>query len=213
MWRFLDENKMNRWLSRNSGSIVNSCIALSVAVSPYSLSQTAIIRDVDIIYGDEVVRGQHQIIVASPAEVAVVPAEKKKEFTLGPNVVVGDDSSGQFYLEESDVAEREQKIYREVNRRTKDAPFTVLFTGNIPPEIQAKRFQLMPEIGVFGDQLDKLNKDRAGNQTGEEETAKDAFIPENIPGVQIFGSDENDPAKEGADAQSEDELLEKLIGG
>jgi len=203
---------MSQWFNSHSGSFINTCFVVGLVASPYSFAQKVIVKDVDIIYGNEVVSGKHQIVTASPAAVAIVPAEKKKEFRLGPNVVVGAESNGRFYLEESEIAEREQKIYREVNRRTKDAPFTVLFTGNIPAEIQAKRLQLMPEIGVFGDQLDKINKDRAGSQPENNMEQNEVFIPENIPGVQVFGSD--DPAKGGSnDQKNESELLEKLIGG
>ncbi|MFT2111880.1 hypothetical protein [Marinomonas sp. 2405UD68-3] len=202
---------MSRWFYCHKGSFINTCFVFGMVASPYAFPQKVIVRDVDVIYGSEVVSGKHQIVIASPPEVSIVPAEKKKEFTLGPNVVVGSKTNGRFYLEESEIAEREQKIYREVNRRTKDAPFTVLFTGNIPAEIQAKRLQLMPEIGVFGNQLDKINKDRAANQTEEKAAEDDPVIPENVPGVQILGSD--DPTKGDTEDQNEDALLEKLIGG
>lgn len=183
------------------------CLLLGVFPISAAFSQEIQVRDVDVIYGNEVIRGKHQIVFSSPPEVGIVPAEKKKEFTLGPNVIIGSKENSRSYLEMSAIAEREQEIYREVNRRTEEAPFTVLFTGNIPAEIQAKRLQLMPEVGVFGDQLDKLEKDQAANQ--KDQLKDDGFIPENIPGVQVFGTGEADAQNESSD----EAMLEKLIGG
>ncbi|MCZ2723353.1 hypothetical protein O1D97_17500 [Marinomonas sp. 15G1-11] len=176
--------------------------ALSVS---HAFSQEIQIREVDVIYGNQVIRGKHQIVFSSPPEVGIVPAEKTQVVNLGPNVIIGSQEDSRSYLEVSKIAAREQEIYNEVNRRTEEAPFTVLFTGNIPAEIQAKRLQLMPEVGVFGDQLNKLEKDQAASQVTESQD--EVYIPENIPGVQVFGTDE------AAEDKTDEALLEKLIGG
>ncbi|WP_240009701.1 hypothetical protein [Marinomonas algicola] len=183
------------------------CLLIGVSNLSSAFSQEIQIRDIDVIYGNEVIRGKHQIVFSSPPEVGIVPAEKKKEFALGPNVIIGAKENSRSYLEMSAIAEREHEIYSEVNRRTEEAPFTVLFTGNIPAEIQAKRLQLMPEVGVFGDQLDKLEKDQAANQ--KDQLKDDGFIPENIPGVQVFGTGEADTQNDNSD----EAMLERLIGG
>jgi hypothetical protein len=198
-----------KFLSKKTGLML--CLLLGLLPISGAFSQEIQIRDVDVIYGNEVIRGKHQIVFSSPPEVGIVPAEKKKEFNLGPNVIIGSKENSRSYLEMSAIAEREQEIYREVNRRTEEAPFTVLFTGNIPAEIQAKRLQLMPEVGVFGDQLDKLEKDQAAGQT--DENKGDVYIPENIPGVQVFGTGEADSQGTDMEEKTDEALLEKLIGG
>ncbi len=47
------------------------------------------------------------------------------------------------YIDEDAVSEREKKISDEVNQHTKNAPFTVLFTGHVPKAIQEKRLCML----------------------------------------------------------------------
>lgn len=130
----------------------------------------------------------------------MIPAEKAK-MTLGPNVVVTADGKGMSYLEENAIAEREQAIYDEVNKRTEEAPFTVLFTGNIPEDIQAKRLRMMPEIGIFGDQarVDDVPEDKVKPDVGD-------FSPIGKGVTPAVNGAKGAPA-------TDQEKLEKLIGG
>ncbi|MEP3349330.1 MAG: hypothetical protein ABJN96_05145 [Marinomonas sp.] len=115
-------------------------------------AQTIERKPVDIIYGNQLIRSEHQVVLSSPDAVSVIPVEQVEQ-TLGPNVVIAADGSELSYLEENDIAKREQEIYDEVNRRTEEAPFTVLFTGNIPEKIQERRLRMMPEIGVVNESV------------------------------------------------------------
>lgn len=141
------------------------------------MAQNVELRSVDIVYGDKVIRGQHQVVVSSPAEVVIVPPEKKRKLGPGPILVISNSRDKPSYLDESEFTRREEEIYSEVNRRTEDAPFTVLFTGHIPDDIQQKRMQMMPEVGIFGDQLDKLNNDLSGGDIVQE-----VGLPEDLDG-------------------------------
>jgi hypothetical protein len=164
----------------------------------FSDAQTIERQPIDIIYGNQVIRTEHQVVVSSQEQVSVIPIERSIS-TLGPNIVITADGKVSSYLEENDIARREQAIYDEVNRRTEEAPFTVLFTGNIPEKIQEKRLRMMPEIGVFGTPVNS-----------SEDISSDAITPD----VGAFS-----PAGKGispvkADtAQSDQEKLEQLIGG
>ncbi|MGO3405818.1 hypothetical protein [Marinomonas sp.] len=171
-------------------------------------AQTVEIQPVDIIYGNQVIHGRHQVVLNSPDEVAVIPAEKNKVSLLGPNLVVTATGADRSYLEEQKIAKREKAIYDEVNKRTKDAPFTVLFTGHIPDDIQEKRLRMMPEIGVFGDQLNKLEKsqDDSNSQNLIPDTGDFSEIKPKTPAVKAS----NNVAKPSA---SQEDKLEKLIGG
>ncbi|RBP84147.1 hypothetical protein DFP80_10450 [Marinomonas rhizomae] len=180
--------------------IMKFSLGLLGVVSLVANAQTIERQPVDIIYGDQVIHTEHQVVVSSREEVAVIPAEKAK-MTLGPNIVITADGKGMSYLEENTIAEREQAIYDEVNKRTEEAPFTVLFTGNIPEDIQAKRLRMMPEIGVFGDQVkkDTAPVDKVQPDVGD-------FSPIG-QGVAPAAS-----GPKGAPA-TDQEKLEKLIGG
>lgn len=118
-------------------------------------AQTIERRVVDIVYGDKVIRTTHQVVLDSELEVGVIRAEETKP-EIASNMVITASDSRLSYLEQSTAAMREQEIYNEVNRRTRDAPYTVLFTGHIPDDIQKKRMAMMPEVGLFGDQKEKL---------------------------------------------------------
>lgn len=165
-------------------------------------AQTVEIQPVDIIYGNQVVSGRHQVVLNSPDEVAIIPAEKKRMPLLGPNVVVTSAGNERSYFEQKVIAAREQAIYDEVNKRTQEAPFTVLFTGHIPDDIQEKRLRMMPEIGVFGEQLNKLEKTDATKvivpDSGEFSEIK--------PGATV-------PVSSSEASGSQEDKLEKLIGG
>jgi hypothetical protein len=182
------------------GVIMKYSLGLFCAVSLFANAQTVERQPVDIIYGNQVIHTQHQVVISSQEEVAVIPAEKAK-MTLGPNIVITADGKGMSYLEENVIAEREQAIYDEVNKRTEEAPFTVLFTGNIPEDIQAKRLRMMPEIGIFGDQAkaEDVPADNVQPDVGD-------FSPIG-KGVAPAAS-----GAKGAPA-TDQEKLEKLIGG
>ncbi|TDO99651.1 hypothetical protein [Marinomonas balearica] len=176
-------------------------------------------RQVDVIYGDRVYRGTHQVVVSSPQDVEVIPAEKPS-LELGPNVVVSSTSSSRSYIEEVQLAKKEQDIYDEVNRRTREAPFTVLFTGHIPEVIQEKRLSMMPEVGIFGDQLEKLQQDQQELNPPTESLGPDTGqFSEVTPGNRVLGTKpsseiQDDPAASPDRKQmSDSEKLEQLIGG
>ena len=176
-------------------------LGLLCTVSLFASAQTIEVQPVDIIYGNQVIRTQHQVVMSSQDEVAVIPVEATKS-TLGPNVVISADVTGRSYLEENTIAEREQAIYDEVNRRTKEAPFTVLFTGNIPEDIQERRLRMMPEIGIFGDQVKAVDvpSDNVTPDVGDFSPIGKGVSPVNATGAKSA------PA-------SDEEKLEKLIGG
>ncbi|RCW98556.1 hypothetical protein DFP77_12725 [Marinomonas foliarum] len=184
-----------------SGVVMKYSFGLLFAVSLCADAQTIERQPVDIIYGNQVIHTEHQVVVSSQEEVAVIPAEKAK-MTLGPNIVITADGKGMSYLEENAIAEREQAIYDEVNKRTEEAPFTVLFTGNIPEEIQAKRLRMMPEIGIFGDQVktDERSSDNVVPEVGDFSPVGEAVAPPSSSGAK------------GAPA-TDAEKLERLIGG
>ena len=142
-------------------------------------AQTVEIQPVDIIYGNQVVSGRHQVVLNSPGEVAI-----------------------RSYFEQKVIAAREQAIYDEVNKRTQEAPFTVLFTGHIPDDIQEKRLRMMPEIGVFGEQLNKLEKTDAAKVIAPDS----GEFSEIKPGATV-------PVSSSEASGSQEDKLEKLIGG
>jgi hypothetical protein len=158
-------------------------------------AQTIERQPIDIIYGNQIIRTEHQVVVSSPEVVSVIPVERVKA-TLGPNVVIAADGSSLSSFEENSIAAREQAIFDEVNKRTEEAPFTVLFTGNIPEEIQERRLRMMPEIGVFRDQVGDDSADVVQPDVGD-------FSSVGKGGTPI-----------GTSSKVEDEAnLEALIGG
>lgn len=179
-------------------------------------SQTITQEPVEVLYGNRVYSGTHQVVNNTPDNVTVIPAEQPKHNVLA-NMVVSANPSQLSYLEESNIAKREQEIYSEVNRRTDEAPFTVLFTGHIPEEIQQRRLSMMPEVGIFGDQLEKLEADQAEINGNPDE----GEFTEVIPGNRVMGEASLDgspvaPNQEAApegESLSNEEKLERLIGG
>lgn len=189
------------------GVVMKKIIGVAFLYPLMTFAQTVEIQPVDIIYGNQVIHGRHQVVLNSPDKVAIIPAEQKKASPLGLNVVVTDTGDDRSYLERKTIAAREQAIYDEVNKRTKDAPFTVLFTGHIPDDIQEKRLRMMPEIGVFGDQLNKLDKAQ-GTNTAQSNTLDTGEFSE----VRPNNSGATSTTKSKPVATQEDKL-EKLIGG
>ncbi len=189
------------------GVVMKKIIGVAFLYPLMTFAQTVEIQPVDIIYGNQVIHGRHQVVLNSPDKVAIIPAEQKKASPLGLNVVVTDTGDDRSYLERKTIAAREQAIYDEVNKRTKDAPFTVLFTGHIPDDIQEKRLRMMPEIGVFGDQLNKLDKAQGAN-TAQSNTLDTGEFSE----VRPNNSGATSTTKSKPVATQEDKL-EKLIGG
>lgn len=216
-------------------------VLLIALVSSSVFSQTIERRVVDIVYGDKVIRTTHQVVLDTELEVGVIRAEETKP-EVATNVVITANDERLSYLETNKAAIREQEIYREVNRRTRDAPYTVLFSGYIPPEIQKKRMAMMPEVGLFGNQKDKLLQNQGditqeiglpttkednlnagqfssmsdkeqsarNNQTAPAQSDTDAGLNNFINGS--GASDGVDQGSSGAES-SNDEMLEKLIGG
>ncbi|REG84212.1 hypothetical protein [Marinomonas pollencensis] len=181
-----------------------------VLVLPFvAQAQTVEIQPVDIIYGNQVIHGRHQVVLSSPDKVAVIPADKSKVSLLGPNVVVSATGADRSYLEEQAIAKREKAIYDEVNKRTEEAPFTVLFTGHIPDDIQEKRLRMMPEIGVFGEQLNKLEESQSDSSSAQD------VMPDSGDFSEIKPNSPNSSATNNAVAPnaSQEAKLEKLIGG
>lgn len=193
-------------------SILVSSLAMFASSA---IAQTVSVETVDVLYGNKVYRGQHQVVRSSPEEVAIIPAEKPQPDTT-INMVVSASANKSSYLEESALAKREQEIYDEVNRRTRDALFTVLFTGNIPEEIQQRRLNMMPEVGIFGDQLDKLNADQQALNPEESVEPSEGEFTEVTPGNRVFGEPAPQVAPESPPNQAEmtdEQKLEQLIGG
>ncbi|QUX96370.1 hypothetical protein C0J08_13620 [Marinomonas sp. CT5] len=175
------------------------------------IAQKVELQPVDIIYGNNVIRGKHQVVVDSKEQVAVIPVDKTKS-NIAPNIVITAEGKGMSYLEENAIAEREQAIYDEVNKRTEEAPFTVLFTGNIPEDIEAKRLRMMPEIGIFGDQVkgEKVSKENASLETAGPDVGDFSPI-----GKGVTPAANNETKANGAKAApaTDEDKLEKLIGG
>ncbi|NLQ16079.1 hypothetical protein HGG82_00395 [Marinomonas sp. M1K-6] len=170
-------------------------------VSLLANAQTIERHPVDIIYGDEIIRAEHQVVMRSQEAVAIIPVEKSSS-ARRPNVVVSANNRGMSYLEENAIAAREQAIYDEVNKRTEEAPFTVLFTGNVPQDILEKRLRMMPEIGVFGDQ-----KEAGGAPQSNSRPDVGQFSP--------VGGERSSASSNGAKSApaTNEEKLERLIGG
>lgn len=195
---------------------LNKLMLLTTVAALPAMAQTVTIESVEVFYGDQVYSGEHQVVYSTPDDVTIIPAEKPKRDVMA-NMVVSANPSQLSYLEESDIAQREQEIYREVNRRTEEAPFTVLFTGHIPEDIQKRRLSMMPEVGIFGDQLDKLEEDQAELHGNADEGDFSEVIPGNrVMGEAPEGSSPVTPDQSGASADeqlSNEEKLERLIGG
>lgn len=193
-----------------------SMLTLSMSVV---YAQTITVEPVDVLYGNQVFRGEHQIVRSSPDDVTIIPAEAPNNQDI-VNMVVSSNPRKSSYLEESLAADREQAIYEEVNRRTREAPFTVLFTGNIPEEIQQRRLSMMPEVGIFGDQLEKLERDQQALNPDDDPVVPDeGQFSEVTPGNQVFGGQAPaTPANDATGTENQAELsdeqkLEQLIGG
>ncbi|MBR7887817.1 hypothetical protein J9B83_02600 [Marinomonas sp. A79] len=192
------------------------CLLVSGVVNAQTIER----QPVDIIYGDQVIHSQHQVVVSSGPEVAVIPADKSTS-TLGPNLVISSDGKTLPYLEQNKIAAREQEIYDEVNQRTEESPFTVLFTGNIPDDIQEKRLRMMPEIGVFADEIrsdgnsfsdgsfvNEADSDVAGSAEISPDAGDFSPIGKGVIPIQPSASEEVEAVEE-----TNEEKLEKLIGG
>lgn len=197
----------------------NAATSLILASVPFAFAQTVTVEPVDVLYGNKVYRGEHQIVLSSADDVTIIPAEAPNNQDI-VNMVVSSNPRKSSYLEESLAADREQEIYEEVNRRTREAPFTVLFTGNIPEEIQQRRLSMMPEVGIFGDQLEKLERDQQTLNPDDDSVSPDeGQFSEVTPGNQVFG--DQAPAAPASDASgtenqaelSDEQKLEQLIGG
>lgn len=191
--------------------MMKSLMFVSVLMAPAVYGQTVEVVPVDIIYGTQVIRGQHQVVKSSPENVTIIPVEPVAKPTGVGNVVVSAGAEQLSYLEQSKVADREQEIYEEVNRRTEENPFTVLFTGRLPDDIQEKRIRMMAEVGVFGDHLDEQESDPQSDVAEVEEKAPVELLD---PGAFT----EVSPAEVGESVESEssmtdEERLEQLIGG
>lgn len=191
---------------------VLSCL---IAAVPSLNAQTIQIEPVEVQYGDQLYIGQHQVVISSPEDVTIIPPEQPKLDHIA-NMVVSASPNKLSYIEESAIAKREQEIYQEVTRRTEESPFTVLFTGHIPDEIQQRRLSMMPEIGIFGDQREKLDKDQADLHGEETQTADAGEFSEVMPGERIQPSAKNEGSIEEPSNQAEltnEQKLEQLIGG
>lgn len=188
-----------------------------VSVTAPLYAQTVHIEPVEVMYGNQIYHGGHQVVLSSPEDVTIIPAEQPKNNMLA-NVVVSANPKKLSYLEESAIAKREQEIYREVNQRTKDSPFTVLFTGHIPEEIQQKRLSMMPEIGIFGDQKEKLEQDQAQLHPEDNPALDEGEFTEVVPGNRIQPSVDSsqqapEPAPSNQAELTNEQKLEQLIGG
>lgn len=191
-----------------------------------AVAQKVVIQPVDIIYGNQVIHSHHQVVLDSPEKVDIIPAQKQKPSLTAPNVVVTATGNDASYLENKAIAAREKAIYDEVNKRTQDAPFTVLFTGHIPDDIQEKRLRMLPEIGMFGDQLNKLEKNRgvSADSTSQNDTSKGAIKPNAGDFTEVSpagisgshpGSTSGTPASNNfpKPTATQQQKLDKLIGG
>lgn len=182
-----------------------------------AFGQSIQVQPVEVLYGDQIYRGEHQVVLSTPEDVTIIPAEKARDNAFR-NMVVSANPSKLSYLEESKIAKREQEIYTEVNRRTEEAPFTVLFTGHIPEEIQQKRLSMMPEVGIFGDQLDKLKQDQSQLHPESESSNSpdEGQFSEVVPGNRVLGTptpSQAAPTNTNQAEMSNEQKLEQLIGG
>lgn len=186
-------------------------LSVLAATVPLLNAQTIKIEPIEVLYGNQVYSGQHQVVISSREDVTIIPAEKPKLNAIA-NMVVSANPSKLSYLEESVIAKREQEIYREVNRRTEESPFTVLFTGHIPEEIQQRRLSMMPEIGIFGDQKDKLEKDQAELHGEDTASAAEGEFSEVLPGNRVMPGGSAEAPTDQPELTNE-QKLEQLIGG
>lgn len=183
----------------------------------YACAQTVELQPVDIIYGNQLIHSHHQVVLSSPDDVTIIPAQKKTVAEeLGPNVVISASGERLSYLEENQIAKNEKAIYDEVNKRTEEAPFTVLFTGNIPEEIQEKRLRMMPEIGIFGDQLKKIETDEQENSSSHQKVSPDtgefSAISPDLP-TSTAKNKTTDVVPAEKKKLTDEDRLEQLIGG
>ncbi|OUR76319.1 hypothetical protein A9Q77_03760 [Marinomonas sp. 42_23_T18] len=233
-----------RFFCLDEGSVFKP-VLLFTLMSSGVYAQTIERRVVDIVYGDKVIRTTHQVVLDSELDVGVIRAEETKP-EVATNMVITASDSRLSYLEQSTAAIREQAIYDEVNRRTRDAPYTVLFTGHIPDDIQNKRMAMMPEVGLFGSQKDKLlnnqgdimqeiglpadasDKPNAGkfsSMKSDEQSARNSGASELNSDLNNFINGGSNAPKSNSGLEnliegeapsiesSNDEMLEKLIGG
>lgn len=177
-----------------------SFVVFALMTATTSFAQTVEERLVDIVYGDEVIRGTYQVVIDDEYDADVIHYDQQDlENKIPSNVVINSGSGKLSYIETEALAEREAEIYDEVNRRTKNAPYTILFAGRIPEHIQKERMKMMPEVGIFGQQKAKLDNNQ-GNLELTEDTDVDVgeFLPIKT------GSGKTDPSKAEA-------MLEEMI--
>lgn len=187
------------WLLDLLGKTMKPVCYVLCVFSSAVLAQTVERQPVEIIYGNQVIRAEHQVVLSSKEEVSIIPVDKTSQ-ERKPNVVVSSNASEASYLEENAIAQREQEIYDEVNQRTKDAPFTVLFTGNVPEEIEERRLRMMPEIGLLNERGDTVSAEDVKPEVGDFSPIGQGVSP--IPS-----------GKSGESLQSKQKKLEALIGG
>ncbi|TBR45086.1 hypothetical protein CBF23_000890 [Marinomonas agarivorans] len=155
-------------------------IAVTFAFASATFAQTVEERLVDIVYGDKVIRGTYQVVIDDEYEADVIPFDQQDvENKIPSNVVISSGDEQLSYIETQKLAEREAEIYSEVNRRTENAPYTILFAGRIPEHIQKERMKMMPEVGIFGQQRAKLNNNQGDLEVSSPNTGIDAgeFLP------------------------------------
>ncbi|GAB3477868.1 hypothetical protein [Marinomonas epiphytica] len=193
--------------------MMKGLMLVSVLLVSTSYGQTVEVVPVDIIYGTQVIRGQHQVVKSSPEKVTIIPVEQAEKPAGVGNLVVSASGQQLSYLEQSQVADREQEIYDEVNRRTKENPFTVLFTGRLPDDIQEKRIRMMAEVGVFGDYLDEQEVPAAPDSEQDASNATESVEAELIDPGAFSEVAPIDDSKDESTALTDEQRLEQLIGG
>jgi len=175
-------------------------------ISATSSAQTVEERLVDIVYGEEIIRGTYQVVIDDEYDAHVIPYDRNDlESKIPTNVVISSGRNKLSYIEAETLAEREAEIYEEVNRRTENAPYTILFAGRIPDHIQKERMKMMPEVGIFGTQLKKLDDNQG-----------DLEMKVDHPDTQTPDLGEFLPIEAGGGSQSgtaAESMLEDMIGG
>lgn len=205
--KLVERMRLNFLFRLRRGVSVHRLYTLLLLVPTALSAQTIEERTVDVVYGDQIIRGTHQVVI-DEYDAHVIPYDADDlENDIPKNVVISSDSKTLSRIEESNLAEREAEIYAEVNRRMDDAPYTILFAGRIPPEIQKERLKALPEVGIFGRQLNKLENNQGDlEMTSDQPNTETPDLGEFMP-IQAGGAQGNTSQSEAA------AMLEEMIGG
>ena len=83
---------------------LKKCMLVTVALSSVQgVAQTISREPVEVLYGNRVYSGEHQVVHNTPEKVTIIPAEQAKHAVLA-NMVVSAHPNRLSYLEESAIS-------------------------------------------------------------------------------------------------------------